>query len=263
MKKKYLILIIASLMMLAGLVWIVWGNITVGLSRITITDNSVPKALDGLRIAHVSDLHNSRLWRKTITLLEEAKPDIICITGDLVDSRQPDFVAAYAFVAEAIRIAPCYYIPGNHEHRFSSEKFIELMDDLRELGVTVLLNENTTFDRNGEKLIIVGYSHGNVSNLPKSEGYRLLLAHHPEKFLDYANEDYDLILCGHAHGGQFRLPIVGGLYAPGQGAFPQYDAGLFRRDDATMIVNRGIGNSGFPIRFANRPEVIVITLNCS
>ena len=90
--------------------------------------------------------------------------------------------------------------------------------------------------------------------------YRILLSHRPELFELYEKYDMDLVLSGHAHGGQFRLPVVGGILAPHQGFFPKYDAGLYVENDTNMIVSRGIGNSLFPFRLNNPPEVILIEL---
>lgn len=92
------------------------------------------------------------------------------------------------------------------------------------------------------------------------DAYRILLSHAPERFDSYVEAGFDLVLAGHAHGGQFRLPLLGGLYAPGQGVFPKYDSGIFAIGRTDMVVSRGIGNSVIPVRFANRPEVILIVL---
>lgn len=94
----------------------------------------------------------------------------------------------------------------------------------------------------------------------ESYSFTLLLSHRPELFEIYVNNEVDLVLSGHAHGGQFRLPFVGGLVAPNQGLFPKYDAGLYTEENTNMIVSRGIGNSILPFRFNNRPEVILIEL---
>ena len=100
-----------------------------------------------------------------------------------------------------------------------------------------------------------------LNNLADTESsYIILLSHRPELFESYVSCNIDLVLSGHAHGGQFRLPFIGGLIAPDQGIFPKYDAGLFTNGSTNMIVSRGLGNSIIPIRFNNRPEVIVIEL---
>ena len=93
-----------------------------------------------------------------------------------------------------------------------------------------------------------------------SEKYFILLSHRPETFEAYVMEDIDLVLSGHAHGGQFRLPFRGGVVAPNHGLFPKYDAGIYTKNNTTMIVSRGVGNSIIPVRFNNRPEIVVVTM---
>lgn len=90
--------------------------------------------------------------------------------------------------------------------------------------------------------------------------YSILLSHRPELFEVYAKNNIDLILSGHAHGGQFCLPLIGGLLAPNQGLFPKYDSGIYTQENTNMVVSRGIGNRLFPFRFNNCPEVILIEL---
>jgi predicted MPP superfamily phosphohydrolase len=92
------------------------------------------------------------------------------------------------------------------------------------------------------------------------ETYTVLLSHRPELFDCYVAKGADLVFSGHAHGGQFRLPFLGGVFAPDQGLFPTYDAGLYQQKGTSMIVSRGLGNSLFPFRVNNRPEIVVVTL---
>ena len=100
-----------------------------------------------------------------------------------------------------------------------------------------------------------------IENLQnESDGYTILLSHRPELFDLYVDTGMDLVFSGHTHGGQFRLPFIGGLVAPNQGFFPKYDAGRFSKGNTTMIVSRGVGNSIIPIRFYNRPEIVVTML---
>ena len=265
MKKKHIILL-AMVLLLAAVVWLIWGNVTVGLTVMLVEESNLPTEFDGYRIAHVSDLHNSRLWEKAIFRLKEAEPDIICITGDVIDCNKTDVQTALEFAAEAIKIAPCYYVTGNHENKVTEEVRNQLLDGLEALGITVLSDEEVILEKDGMQIALVGNKWGDdvaVGELSCFVGYRILLSHRPECFADYAAAGYDLVLCGHAHGGQVRLPLVGGLYAPGQGRFPEYDSGIFTDDRTDMVVSRGIGNSSFPIRFNNRPEVILVQLKCS
>ncbi len=264
MKRKQIIWTVLAVVFVILTVWTVWGNTTVGLTEITVTENNLPSAFDGFRIAQVSDLHASRLWEKTIDRLKEAEPNIIVITGDLVDS-EDDVDLALQFIQEAVQIADCFYITGNHEHNLPEETYQRLADGMLQWGVVIVHDREIKVHRDGAYISLVGHSWGetdNVGDLTRFDGYRILLSHQPEGFDDYVAGEYDLVFTGHAHGGQFRLPFIGGLYAPGQGAFPEYDSGVYSQGRTDMIVSRGIGNSGFPIRFNNRPEVIVVEIKC-
>ena len=201
-------------------------------------------------------------------------PDIIVITGDLVDSRNTDIEIALEFARQAIKISLVYYITGNHEARIS--EYEELKMGLEEAGVIVLENEKVTMEREGESLTMIGlddpsfredYLFGDAVSVTQSaltelhnesDGYTILLAHRPELFDTYVDVGVDLVFSGHAHGGQFRLPFIGGLFAPNQGLFPEYDSGLYTEGITNMLVSRGVGNSLIPLRINNRPEIIVV-----
>lgn len=278
-KKRKIRLLICALALLALVIWTVWSNITLDVTEYTIQSRSIPAAFDGFRIAQVSDLHNDAMGKtggKLLAALRAAQPDIIAITGDMIDSRHTDIPAALEFAAEAVKIAPCYYVPGNHESRI--EEYETFKQDLLDLGVTVLENEKVEFHRSGETVSLMGVidpsfeadywqvfpedvMDKNVGDLSQESGFTILLSHRPELMDIYAEHSMDLVLSGHAHGGQIRLPLVGAVYAPGQGLFPKYDAGLFQEGDTQMVISRGIGNSLIPLRFHNPPELVLITLN--
>lgn len=245
------------------LLWLLWGNMTVGLTAITLNHKDLPSAFDGYRIAHVSDLHNSSLWPQAIEKLQQGQPDIICITGDLVDGSHTDVDRALSFIEEAVKIAPCFYVTGNHEMLLKDAQWEQLSNELRTMGVTILDSECTVLGSEVERICIAGIGWGsrrNMDDMSRMADFTVLLAHAPEDIKDYASYDYDLVLSGHAHGGQFRIPFLGGLFAPGQGLFPEYDSGMYVCDETVMIVSRGIGNSIIPVRFNNRPEVILLVL---
>lgn len=265
MKKKRIILSVLAAVLVIAVLWVIWGNVTVGLNTFTVTESNLPSEFNGYRIAHVSDLHNSWLWEQTVAKLKKAQPDIICITGDLVDAHRTDISVALSFAAEVVKIAPCYYITGNHETALTMAEFAELTEGLTALGVTVLDDEEVFLTKGDAAISLVGHSWGptdRVGELTDFDGYRILLSHDPdpEEFANYVAAEYDLVLCGHLHGGQFRIPFVGGLYVPSQGLFPVNDAGLYTEGRTDMMVSRGIGNSTFPVRLNNRPEVVLIIL---
>ena len=278
-KKRIIALAVVAAILLALIIWTAWGNTALQLNVYTISSDRLPEAFDGYLIAHVSDLHNAELGKnneKLLDMLQEAKPDIIAITGDIIDSRNTDIDIALQFTKAAMEIAPCYYVTGNHEARVS--EYDELKAGLIEQGFVVLEDATTEISLDGDTITLMGvndpsyqteYLFGDsetVMNRKLQEisdaenGFTVLLSHRPELFEIYADNNMDLVLSGHAHGGQFRLPFVGGLVAPNQGLFPKYDAGLYTEENTNMVVSRGIGNSILPFRFNNRPEVILIDL---
>lgn len=278
-KKRIVVLAVVAAILLALVIWTAWGNTALELNTYTISSERLPEAFDGYRIAHVSDLHNAELGKdneKLLNMLREAKPDIIAITGDIIDSRNTDIDIALRFTKAAMEIAPCYYVTGNHEARVSM--YDELKAGLIEQGVVVLEDAATEISLDGDTITLIGVNdpsyqtdylfgdsetvmNGKLQEISNVENeFTVLLSHRPELFEIYVDNNMDLVLSGHAHGGQFRLPFVGGLVAPNQGLFPKYDAGLYTEENTNMIVSRGIGNSILPFRFNNRPEVILIDL---
>ncbi|MBO5736363.1 MAG: metallophosphoesterase [Clostridia bacterium] len=254
-------------------------NQALELNTYTISSQRLPTAFDGFRIAQVSDLHNAEMGEnneKLLTTLHEAKPDIIVLTGDLIDSRKTKVDVALDFVENAMQIAPCYYVTGNHEARV--QEYTALKEGLTSLGVEVLENARTEVELSGEKITILGVDdpsvqtdylfgdeetvmRGELSTLTcETDGFTILLSHRPELFDIYVEFGVDVVFSGHAHGGQFRLPFVGGMFAPNQGLFPNYDGGVFTQDKTNMVVSRGVGNSIIPFRINNKPEVVLIEL---
>jgi predicted MPP superfamily phosphohydrolase len=153
----------------------------------------------------------------------------------------------------------------NRQNYFALEKQIS------EIGVSVLHAKAVEIARGDASITLLGVDDENyegvlhspeqLRELAGTDGFAILLSHRPEYFWRYAESGIDLTLSGHAHGGQFRLPLIGGLYAPGQGVFPEYDSGVYTYGHTHMIVSRGIGQSSFPLRFNNRPELVIITLD--
>ena len=278
-RKKFIFLAVAAAVFVALVIWIAWGNTALELNTYTISSSKLPQSFDGYRIAHVSDLHNTEMGKdneKLLTMLRDADPDMIAITGDLIDSRDTDIEIALQFVREAVKIAPCYYVTGNHEARVN--EYGELKAGMEAAGVTVLEDARAEISLEDETITLIGvndpsyqtdYLFGDSETVMNTkledlhtehDGFTILLSHRPELFDTYTDHNVDLILSGHAHGGQFRLPFAGGLVAPNQGLFPEYDAGIYTEDNTNMLVSRGVGNSIFPFRINNRPEVILIEL---
>ena len=259
--------------------WIVWANTALEINEYKIIHDQIPESFSGFRIAQVSDLHNAELGNgneNLLAMLSQSNPDMIVLTGDLIDSRQTDIEIALDFAGKATQIAPVYYVAGNHEARVPV--YEELKMGLKDAGVTVLENQKVQITRDGESITLMGiqdpsfrtnYLFGDAESVSRqalselqneSDGFTVLLSHRPELFGVYVDTGIDLVFSGHAHGGQFRLPFIGGLVAPNQGFFPKYDAGRFDEDNTTMIVSRGVGNSIIPLRINNPPELVVVEL---
>lgn len=277
MKRRVIVLIIAAVLVPALLIWLLWANSSPAATQVAVASGALPETFEGFKIAHVSDLHNAVFGRKNerlLSLIRAAEPDIIAITGDLIDSRHTDIDSALAFVEAAAEIAPVYYVTGNHESRLD---FDEIEPRLIAAGARVLRNEAEDIGHGGERIRLAGIDDpsfirtggtaeeraaAELEQLGDGDGtFTVLLAHRPELVEVYAEYGADLVLSGHAHGGQVRLPLLGGLYAPGQGLLPEYDSGLYSLGETQMVVSRGLGNSVAPLRVNNRPELVIVTLS--
>ena len=274
-KKKILFCVLGALIALfiAFGGWVIWANTAPECTDYQITSVRLPAEFEGFRIAQIADLHCAEYDegnQKLLSMLKEAQPDIIVFTGDTFDERHPDKAPTLAFLRACMEIAPCYFVTGNHECAMNRQSYFALEAQIREIGVDVMHAEKVTLTRGDASITLVGVDDENyegvlhspeqVRELAGTDGFTILLSHRPEYFWRYAESGIDLTLSGHAHGGQFRLPLIGGLYAPGQGAFPAYDSGVYTYQNANMVVSRGIGQSSFPLRFNNRPELVIITL---
>ena len=274
-KRKILTICIVFFLIFAG--WVLYENKNIGITHYEI-DCGSRSELSGFTIVQISDLHNEEFGENQKNLLkktEECNPDMIAITGDFIDCRHPDIEAAMAFVKQAVDIAPIYYVPGNHE-RWVHEEYKELSEKMMEQGVHLLINSTEYIFYNDESILCIGVEDPDFYNVSDNrkraeimsahieqlnqadESFSILLSHRPELFPIYKKQQVNLVLTGHAHGGQFRLPILGGLAAPNQGLFPKYDAGIFKAEQTQMIVSRGLGNSIIPLRVNNPPEIVVI-----
>ena len=230
----------------------------------------VKGALEGFRITQISDLHNREFGRENCRLLaltEAQLPDLLVITGDLTDSYHTNLDKALDTASRLARLAPCYYVTGNHEHRMSEERQKEFYRSLEAAGVVPLRNEAVKLGLGeGFRLLGVDCNQARTDTLRELMADRpagelnILLAHKPHYAKYYEEAGVDLVLTGHAHGGQWRFPAIGALYAPGQGLLPKFSAGMYRLGDTVMCVSRGLGNSSFPLRIENKPELVTVTL---
>ncbi len=235
------------------------------------TNTELPQAFEGYRIVQISDLHNATFGAENkhlVSKIEELQPDMIVLTGDLVDSGHTNMEAALRFAKQSVLIAPTYYITGNHENWLEASEKEYLLAELEKLGVVCLEDELVEISQGDSAFTLIGLNDESLigNTLQKvleetdTEQLQILLAHEPQYLNNYAASGVDLVLTGHAHGGQIRLPFVGGLVAPNQGLFPEYTEGEHVKGDTTMIISRGLGNSVIPLRVFNLPEIVCVEL---
>lgn len=278
MKKKLIkFLCFLAVFSLLFAVYSHFENTVIEVTKYTVRSERLPDAFDGFKIVQVSDLHSADFGNGYSGLIKKIKacqPDIIVVTGDIsATDDEKDIKSAISFINKAVKIAPIYYVTGNHEAAFGN--YVSFIGSLKEQGVTILNDSAATVSIGNESIKILGVSDPNFDKAstpdtamktsldilsPSGEEYTVLLSHRPEFFNMYAKYNIDLVLTGHAHGGQIRIPFIGALYAPGQGVFPKYTSGRHVSDGTTMIVSRGIGPSSFPFRINNNPELVCVTL---
>lgn len=276
-KKKITAVLLAFVFLIPFSVYCTYQNNMLTVTEYEIADEKLPEGFDGFTIVQISDFHNPRSDFLKESVLAETKrlsPDIIVLTGDFIDSRRPKPEISLEFAEELVKIAPVYFAPGNHEARIP--EIYELFEsELRRLGVKVLRNSSAKINTKGEEINIIGIDDATFygtedkyistakaidDTLYDKELFTITLSHRPEVFSVYVEKEQDLVFSGHLHGGQFVIPYLGGLYMPTEGFFPEYWSGVHTENSTAMVVSRGIGNSAFPIRINNRPELVFVTL---
>ncbi len=272
--KNYRSLMLRIALVLGLIAFCVYSNQHIVVSEYHISDDDIPTGFEGYRIVQLSDLHNATFGTDRNTLTEKVAallPDLIVLTGDMVDaSNHTDYDKALLTLKELPAIAPTYYVYGNHELLLPRNEMNAFVSMLSVCGVQYLNDETVSLTAsNGDTLTLIGlndlsltgFALENIMADEQKTQFHLLLAHEPQLLASYAATGVDLVLSGHAHGGQFRFPFIGGLYAPDQGVLPKLTEGIHTQDDTTMIISRGIGNSEFPLRLFNQPEIVCITLH--
>ncbi len=267
---KEIIILIAALILLA--IYIYYENNALKVSKYTVKNSKLNKDKK-LTIAHISDYHNNsskRLNSMLVSKINEIKPDIIVITGDIVDSSRTNIKTALKLI-DNLKDNKIYYVPGNHEARIKECSY--LIEEMRKRNVTILDNKKSVFEginiygirdpffKSKNELLqsSIVKEELNTFNIENSS-FNILLSHRPEMLLEYSAKGFDFVFTGHAHGGQWRVPFIGGLYAPHQGIFPKFTSGVHIKDNTNMVISRGLGNSSFPIRINNRPELVIVQI---
>lgn len=277
--KKLKIVLTITIFFLGSIIFCIYENNSIVITKSNFSSKKITSDFDGFTIAQISDLHNKSFGNdqaKILNKLKSISPDIIVVTGDLIDRRKYNLDIAMTFISGAVKIAPVYYVSGNHEAW--SGNFPLIKKNLEEAGVNILDDIAVELTKGKTSINIVGLSDPDFLTSDYIEGtntsktieqlkqwsmgknFKILLSHRPELFDLYSENSMDLVFTGHAHGGQIRIPFIGGLIAPDQGIFPKYSSGSYSKDSTTMFVSRGLGNSIFPVRVFNRPEIVVVTL---
>ncbi|MGG2466898.1 metallophosphoesterase [Paraclostridium bifermentans] len=260
-------------------------------TRYEIKNKKIPKEFNNFKIVQVSDLHNKTFGKNNEKLLKkihEEEPDIVVITGDLVEGDKNNFHVSLNFLDELTKSYEVYHIIGNHEQKSLIKKYKKEYElyfkEFSKKSIINLENEKVVVNKENSSINIFGliiplekypYFFKNFKNrkegldkdfikeslgeINKNE-YNVMLAHTPFFFEDYSAYGVDLVLSGHVHGGIIRLPLLGGLLSPNREFFPKYDFGNYKKDDTTMILSKGLGGSKVLIRFNCRPEIVSITL---
>lgn len=255
-------------------------NNNIGVTNHKLRFAKLPQEFDGFKVLQISDLHGKEFGREQKDLVEKirkCRPDIIVVTGDLIERNNYDDSASMKMIEQAVKIAPIYFVTGNHEwqsHKFSNE----LEPKLVSAGIRVLRDSNSIIKNGDTEIAIMGIDdvsrfgwsvdretaarndlQRSAKGLPDKD-FKILLAHRPEMAELYEKTGVDLVFAGHTHGGQIRIPLIGAVYAPDQGFFPDYAAGSYRIGKTELVVSRGLGTSIIPFRIFCDPELVLLTL---
>lgn len=272
MKKiRRLLALLALFALAAGFVY--WQNFTLQVEPVELFFESLPPQFDGLRVAELSDLHGRSFGKNNVRLLrtlQKARPDMICICGDLFDEKT-DLTMLEPLLTGLTDIAPVYYVTGNHEWQVKNLR--EILQKMHAWGVTVLENEGRVLSRGGAEMVVAGVHDpcgpydmktpaALVRELRSAQGndFILMLSHRNDELAMWSQLGVQLVLSGHCHGGVVRLPFVGGVFGTRRELFPEYDAGVYRQDGTTLFVSRGLGYTNVHFRLFNRPHVPIMIL---
>ncbi len=267
--KKKMILLCLLLLMILLFIW--YQNNHLVITTYVYKSNKVSSDANKFSIVQISDLHNACFGRnnkKLIDGIEGLAPDIVAITGDIVDSNHTNVSTAINFVDEVAKKYPVYYVTGNHEYWLNETERKELFTGIEDAGAVILDNESISLNTDMGVMTLIGLDDNNLHDGTlrsmieecKENELTVVLAHEPQYIDQYGNAGADLVLTGHAHGGQMILPFIGPLIAPDQGFLPKYTAGQFEKNNTTMYISRGLGNSVIPVRLFNYPEIVCVEI---
>lgn len=259
------------------------------ITKYIVKNKKIPKEFDGYNIVQISDLHSKLFGKDNQKLIQKIKllsPDIVVVTGDLIDGENNNYNVALDFMEEISKLYKVYYIIGNHEQKALIKKYKkeykEYFNRLHQMNFVNLDNKKVEILKGNKSINLYGltvpyscykylFDNKNTTNIEKDflieklgyidkKQFNILLSHNPSYFDEYEKWGADLILCGHVHGGIIRIPFIGGLLSPDRKFFPKYDLGEYINDNSTMIVSKGLGGSKILIRVNCKPEIVSIKL---
>ncbi|WP_231495882.1 metallophosphoesterase [Paucisalibacillus sp. EB02] len=239
-------------------------------NKVQFVTDKIPAGSE-ISFLQISDVHNKVFGDQNEKLIETVKridSDFIVLTGDLVDRKTTTFSSVFSLVKEFKAINPnLYFVTGNHE--WGNRNTEELLVGLKKRGVTILNNKNTQITKGDTTINLVGIDNESTNNENlnlafdgvSQEHYTVLLSHSPTVVQKYQDIPANLILSGHTHGGQVRVPLIGAVIAPDQGFFPELDKGIFEfGNDQYLYIDSGLGTSVAPIRFWNQSQISLVTV---
>lgn len=266
--------LLTGLALICGLGYLIWSGKRLETTYYSISSDKINGSV---KIAVFSDLHNHLYGTRNRDLIERTKkekPDLILMLGDMVNDDDPDIGVVTALCAELKKVAPVYYILGNHEANLMYLKGgsqIPLDAYLIKDGISVLYQGETDVEIGENRIVLGAFSmpekeyteqtEKEVSEFEKREEFKIVLSHYPSLFNRCLQDaDFDLALAGHYHGGQIRIPGVGGLYHKDEGWLPKYSGGQYTLGKGTLVVSRGLGDHTIVPRLLNRPELVIVDI---
>lgn len=266
------IIILCILIFFSILIMFGFLNTDLKLTKYDYYSSKIPKAFNGYKIIQISDLHHKNFGTNQsdlIKIINSQNPDIILLTGDIVDEDHTDMTPIEDLLKGICNTAPIYYVTGNHELELdASEQYGKLQVLFDNYGVVDLDDKSVELTKGGDSIYLTGlkyrsdYIKGYLESADSSK-FNILMYHGSNNFNQICKYGYDLVFSGHSHGGIVRLPFIGGLIGnKGDGLLPNYCGGVFENNNSTLISSCGLGDSDIP-RFNNPPEVVMITIHRS
>ncbi|GGP09306.1 metallophosphoesterase [Oceanobacillus neutriphilus] len=268
--RKRIIFIVLLLAMLSITIKIYFDTATFKINREQFQSDKLEEGTE-LKVLQITDVHSRVFGKENGAVLEKVKEldaDIIVLTGDLIDRKTENLEPALQFAEELVQLNPdTYFVTGNHEHGNPEKE--AFLAGLADRGVIILNNKNTQFEKDGQLFNIVGVNDISTEHEDMSpafadldtDKYTILLSHAPIVVQKYPDVDADIVLSGHTHGGQVRLPFIGALVAPDEGLLPELQKGIYPLgDERYLYIDSGLGTSALPIRFLNQGQISLITI---